>query len=217
MKKDTITIQKIGKIVFILFLVLEFSVGCSQKTEEAVEPAQLTCEGVAYPDWKTSDYVLPYPVGKGYFVSLGHCSSFFHSSGGPDQYALDFAMSVGTLITASRSGKVVYVEESGTDGRFPNNLVVVEHEDGSFLQYMHLTNQGGIPEVGTIVVQGDSIGYSGNTGSAGFPHLHLVATSKGSFRYPYTSFPITFRNTEENEKSLLAGKRYEAHDYKTDE
>ena len=135
------------------------------------------------------------------------------SLGAPDQFAIDFLMPVGTLIIASRSGIVVHVEESGVAYSFPNNLVIVEHEDGTFLQYMHLTNSGAIPEIGNVLVQGDNIGLSGATGSAGLSHLHLVAMEKDSFDYPYISFPTTFKNTEANEKCLSVNKTYTAYAY----
>ena len=190
-------------ILMIFFLPLAsllLLVACSSKQEiSSSKVLSYGCPDAEYLDWETSDYVLPYPVGNKYRVSLSHCSGSYHSLGAPDQFAIDFVMPIGTLITASRAGTVVHVEESGVDYSFPNNLVIVEHEDGTFLQYMHLTNDGAIPEIGHVLVQGDSIGFSSVTGLAGFPHLHLVATEKGSFGYPYISFPTTFKNTEANE------------------
>ena len=146
-------------------------------------------------------------------MNLGHCGGSYHSAGQPDQYAIDFNMTIGTTITASREGQVVYVEESGQDGGFPYNLVIISHSDGTFAQYMHLTKDGAAVAIGQRVAQGDVIGYSGNTGLAGYPHLHFVATKKGSFRYPYESFPTTFKNTLPNERSLLSGVQYPAYAY----
>lgn len=171
------------------------------------------CSGTTYEDWETSMYVLPYPVGQSYSVNLSHCGGSYHSAGEPDQYAIDFGMNVGTIITASRAGTVVFVEESGFDGGFPNNLVVVRHTDGTFAQYMHLTYEGARVQVNKAVKKGDVIGLSGNTGLAGYPHLHFVTTKSGSWQYPYISFPATFSNTEENPRSLEEGKVYKAKPY----
>lgn len=168
------------------------------------------CPNTEYDDWQTSSYVLPYPVGTSYKIDLSHCSGAYHSAGQPDQYAIDFRMDVGTLVTASRAGKVVFVEESGIDGAFPNNKVVVKHSDGTFAQYMHLTFLGGLVEVGDDVKAGDDIGLSGATGLAGYPHLHFVVTKPGSHEYPYESLPTTFRNTKPNERSLVSGETYAA-------
>ncbi|HHO56155.1 MAG TPA: hypothetical protein ENK21_07170, partial [Trueperaceae bacterium] len=85
------------------------------------------CPNVEYPDWESSEYVLPFAVGKTVKVQLGNCSSSYHSEQYPDKFAYDFVMDIGTEIYASRAGKVVFVEESGRDYRHPNNLVVVDH------------------------------------------------------------------------------------------
>lgn len=172
------------------------------------------CPDTLYDDWRTSNYVLPYPVGKGYVVTLSHCGGSYHSKGQPDEFAIDFAMDIGMMITAAREGEVVYIEESGIDGEFPNNLVVIEHDDGTFAQYMHLTKDGALVEVGQSVSQGSEIGLSGNTGLAGFPHLHFIVTEPGTFNYPYNSIPTTFSNTISNERSLAKGHRYLAYPFK---
>lgn len=78
-------------------------------------------------------------------------------------------MRIGTLITAPRVSTVVHVEQSGEDYGFPNNLVVVDHDDGTFAHYMHLTRDGALVTEGARVLRGDSIGWSGATGLAGYP------------------------------------------------
>jgi hypothetical protein len=175
----------------------------------STDPATVGCPDATYPDWATSPYVLPYPVGVAHSVDLNNCSESFHGPGEPDQFAVDFAMPIGTVVTASRDGTVVAVEESGVDLAFPNNLVVVDHGDGTFGQYMHLTENGAEVSVGEAVVRGDAIGYSGATGAAGYPHLHFVVTS-GDWAWPYESVPVNFRNTTENPRSLESGESYTA-------
>ncbi|KAA3610683.1 MAG: M23 family peptidase [Calditrichaeota bacterium] len=170
------------------------------------------CPDVTYPDWKTSPYILPYPVGKSYQIDLSNCDGSYHSEGLPDAFAIDFRMDIGTLITASRAGEVIYVEESGFDGGHPNNLVVVDHGDSTFAEYMHLTHNGAIAEVGDVVKPGDKIGYSGSTGLAGYPHLHFVV-ARGTWQWPYQSTPVTFRNTQPNVGSLVSGFTYKALSY----
>jgi len=171
------------------------------------------CPDTEYGDWSTSPYVLPFPVGAAYMVDLSQCSGSYHSAGQPDQFAIDFQMPIGELVTAARAGTVVFIEESGDDGGFPNNLVVVKHSDGSFAQYMHLTFGGALVEVGAQVKPGDDIGRSGATGLAGYPHLHFVVTKPGDYHYPYESIPYNFRNTEANERSLVSGHEYLAKPY----
>jgi murein DD-endopeptidase MepM/ murein hydrolase activator NlpD len=152
-------------------------------------------------------------VGQEYRVDLSHCSGSYHSEGQPDAFAIDFAMPIGTTVTAARAGRVVYVREDGVDGPgSPNNLVVVDHGDDTFAEYMHLTFEGALVEMGDAVEPGDMIGLSGATGLAGYPHLHFVVV-EGRWAYPYTSIPTTFRNTEANERSLASGHTYRANSY----
>ena len=170
------------------------------------------CKDADYPDWETSPYVLPFAAGETYRVELANCSSSFHSSEYPDRFAYDFVMNIGTPITASRAGKVVYIEESGVDFRHPNNLVVVDHGDNTFAEYMHLTQDGAAVEVGDEVVQGDLIGYSGATGLAGYPHLHFIVV-KDDPSWPYEGVPVTFGNTAPNPRGLASYTDYEALPY----
>lgn len=172
------------------------------------------CEGIEYPNWSLSPHKLPYPVGQSYRVGLSNCSGAAHSEGLPDQYAIDFVMDIGTLVTASRKGIIIYVEESGLDYESVNNVVVLKDEDTYFLQYQHLTHNGALVEVGDFVDIGDPIGYSGASGLAAYPHLHFVGTdwdyTKPYGTYEYTSFPITFSNTTPNPNSLIQNQTYEA-------
>ncbi len=172
------------------------------------------CDGTFYPDWETSKFVLPYPVGQSYTIALSHCGGFPHIEGEPDQFGIDFIMDIGTLVTASRKGTIMFVEESGLDYESVNNMVVLRDEDGFFLQYQHLTHNGSLVEVGQFVDPGDPIGYSGASGLASSACLHFVATRFGDWMFPYTtSYPITFSNTSANPKSLIQGQSYEALPY----
>jgi len=211
-----------SSIVFTWYFAFAILLSCAkEKTMEEEEnivqtpvagPIAAGCEGTEYDDWEKSPYVLPFPVGKSYEVNLSHCSGSYHGLGQPDQFAIDSAMTIGTKITASRAGKVMYVRESGEDGNHPNNLVIIGHGDDTYAQYMHLTQNGALVSVGDEVEQGDIIGLSGNTGLSGYPHLHFVVT-KYSFRYPYESIPTTFKNTAANERSLKSYTTYEAFPY----
>lgn len=185
--------------------------GPSTSTLDAAETSAVGCAGADYPDWETSAYVLPFPVGKTYPVDLSNCSSSYHSTGSPDQFAVDFAMDEGTLITAARDGVVVFVEERGKGGEI-NNLVVVSHGDGTYAEYMHLVLGGALVSAGDKVEQGDEIGLSGATGLAGYPHLHFVV-AKDSWQWPYEGVPVTFSNTAPNPHGLASYTEYTALDY----
>lgn len=194
-----------------LLLLASTLAGCEP---EPTTPAdgEVGCRGASYPDWAASPYVLPYPVGVTHGVDLSNCSGSYHSSTLPDAFATDFAMPIGTHVTASREGTVVYVEETGIDYAFPNNVVVVDHGDGTFAHYMHLTESGASVAVGASVVRGDTLGMSGATGLAGYPHLHFVVT-EDDFAWPYVSIPVTFSNTDPNPRGLHAYEAYTALPY----
>lgn len=182
-------------------------------SDDSVQLSDLVgCDGERYPVPASSPYVLPFPVGEAYRMNLGNCSSSYHSSEYPDRYAYDFGMVIGTPITASRPGRVVHVVESGRDGGGPNNLVVVDHGDGTFAQYMHLTFEGADVEVGDRVDRGDPIGRSGNTGLAGYPHLHFIVTET-DWPWPYDPTPVTFSNANPQDGVLQQGRTYRAEAY----
>ncbi len=209
------------KWFLVLVLPLTVSYNCVKVTPrppKEIDPNALdafnqACGESRYDYWETSDYILPYPVGSSYSIGLSHCGGSYHGIGQPDQFAIDFQMSIGSTISASRAGVVVFVEESGLDGEFPNNKIVIEHGDATYAQYMHLTYEGALVNVGDNITIGQRIGFSGSTGLAGYPHLHFVATQRGSWDYPYTSIPTTFKNTAPNELSLESGQVYKALSY----
>jgi murein DD-endopeptidase MepM/ murein hydrolase activator NlpD len=202
-----------------LVLVGPLLVGCSPSV-----PAQApsgpsavadTCGG--FQPWESSPYVLPYAVGSTFLVNQGNCSGFGHS--GFWKYGYDFTMPVGTLVTASRDGRVLYSEGRGYDGEYsPTNLVVIGHEDGTVAVYSHLTHGGALVSSGELVKAGDAIGRSGNTGNTGgLPHLHfsvhpcakLPGLPNGD-DYSCPTIPATFRNTGPNPQGLVAGRSYTA-------
>jgi hypothetical protein len=205
--------------VFVFICVLYHSCNKEDFELQAVDPAlsdvsniETACQTAVYDDWVTSEHVLPYPVGETYRVDLSQCTGSFHGPGEPDQFAVDFAMDIGSQITATRAGTVVHIEQSGQDFGFPNNIVVVYTGD-TYDQYMHLTQGGAAVTVGQNVAQGQLIGSSGATGLAGYPHLHFVVTSNEGWEYPYESVPHNYRNTTSNERGPESGGVYNALPY----
>lgn len=177
-----------------------------------IDSNALSCSEVDFGNWEQSKYNLPYHPGETRKIGLSSCSGSYHSQGLPDQFAVDFEMEIGDYVLAARSGTVVFVEERGTDGSYPNNMIVIRHIDGTYGQYMHLTYEGAAVERGESVTQGDLIGYSGATGFADDPHLHFVVSTPLKWSFPYFSIPLTFKNTIANERGLLEGEFYPAYD-----
>ncbi len=189
---------------FILLIALVYLWSCQLSDDEM---SNHNCMG--YIASTNSDFVLPYPVGSSYEVIQGNCSHVSdlwnsHQEGTPWQYAYDFLMPIGTIITAPAAGVVRYVEERNSDddkGLESGNAIVIEHDNGLFSGYGHLTQNGALVVVDQMIRQGDTIALSGNSGASQIPHLHfqigpcLQLESCGSL-------PTTFRNTTYHDTAL---------------
>ncbi|MFF9850750.1 M23 family metallopeptidase [Streptomyces litmocidini] len=80
---------------------------------------------------------------------------------------VDFIASTGTPIHAVGPGTVYSAGDGGAYG----NQVVIQHADGTFSQYAHLSSIS--VSAGQTVSGGDQIGLSGATGNVTGPHLHF--------------------------------------------
>lgn len=143
-----------------------------------------------FPDREASPYLLPWHAGISRLCIQGVRGIVSHR--GDSRFAYDFYMPVGTEICAARAGEVVRVvqEHDGNGIQWPNNLVVIRHEDGTRACYAHIRKNGSLVQQGQRVQQGDVIAASGNVGNSMMPHLHfhVVAADNG------ITTPITFRD-----------------------
>lgn len=85
----------------------------------------------------------------------------------------DFRAKVGLPIVAVNDGMVVSV----SNRFFAGNTVVVDHGEGIFTSYSHLSKFG--VNKGDIVFQGDIVGLAGATGRVTGPHLHFGVNVHG--------------------------------------
>jgi len=168
-----------------------------------------------FPDPAQSEYVLPYPAGKAYYLMQSYCSIRPYRSH-HDQIAYDWFMPIGAKVVAARGGWVVEMRESNPDtglGARAENYVYLEHADGSVAFYAHLMQNGVDVEVGRWVDQGERIGASGNSGSTGGkPHLHFGVYSAMP-AYEEMGIAVSFRNAEgplDSLGGLLVYQRYTA-------
>ena len=118
-------------------------------------------------------YFLPYEEAKNRFLIQGYDGNFGHVG-----YELDFVMDVGSPVLAARRGLVTHVVDV-FNSRCPiekncsNNLLHIDHFDGSQSTYLHIKMDGACVSEGQIVEQGDVIALSGNVGISVLPHLHF--------------------------------------------
>ncbi len=84
-------------------------------------------------------------------------------------------MPEGAEVCAARSGEVVTVVQhhDGHGYRWPNNRVVVRHDDGTLGSYLHIRKGGSLVAEGDRVSQGQGIALSGHVGNSALPHLHF--------------------------------------------
>ena len=184
--------------------------------------ADISCADAAagtYPAQLTSAYVLPYSIGETYKVGQGNCTNGSHNAAFDQQFAYDMLMPVGTALVASRSGTVIAVEERFSDGTGvpgEENYIVIEHSDNTSGRYIHLTTLGALVELQEVVLQGQVIGMSGNTGNSSEPHLHFDVNEGSctpSMETNCRSLPINFRNTSPHVNGLIQGQSYTANQF----
>src|SRR5258706_13614187 len=116
-------------------------------------------------------------------------------------------MPVGTTVTAARAGVVAEIRRKlrdGQPGEGESNWVKIRHADGTIAAYSHLTEQGALVKIGDLVVSGQPIGLSGNTGNTGgLPHLHLPLCNC-SAPVDFGTLPVTLRNNDHASDRLPA-------------
>lgn len=94
---------------------------------------------------------------------------------------LDIKGREGESVKSSNTGRIIFAE----DLFFGGNTVIIDHGQGIFTIYMHLS--GFNARSGDIVTKGDIIGYVGSSGRASGPHLHF-----GVRVFDVSANPISF-------------------------
>ena len=95
--------------------------------------------------------------------------------GSPRDYAgghkgVDIGVPVGTPVFGTKSGKVMAIVPSG--GCLNGDAVTVDHGDGTYGQYLHLSYLCTGVKVGAIIEQGQMFSKTGDAGTG--PHLHFT-------------------------------------------
>jgi len=100
---------------------------------------------------------------------------------------IDFRLSYDPVVS-SRAGTVIAVVESnpnnpGSDcpvGSPPANFVMIDHGNGQFSRYLHLTTNGASVSINEHVSAGQRVGTSGNSGISCGAHLHYTLTNSST-------------------------------------
>ncbi len=147
--------------------------------------------------------MLPFPESVSFAVLQGPGGDFSHRN--EQEHAIDFAMPEGTPVLAMRDGTVVRVVRDHSSGgpseEFASqaNLVLIEHEDGTFAEYVHLKQSSVMVRTGERVLAGALLGLSGFTGFASEPHLHVRHYSH------LGSIPMVFEDGEGMSRTFETG------------
>lgn len=178
--------RSVRRIVLAGWLVLLLTAFVLYMTRTGVENTDL------YPLREQSPYLLPWPEGITRVCTQGNRAIISHRDPG-ELYAFDFAMPIGSPISAAREGVVISAddEHDGNGLEKPANYIIIRHSDSSFAMYAHIRQFGSRVKKGEYVRQGQIIAESGNVGFSTSPHLHFhVYVLDAGWR----SIPITFRD-----------------------
>ncbi|MFJ8862002.1 peptidoglycan DD-metalloendopeptidase family protein [Streptomyces sp. NPDC102451] len=138
--------------------------------KEAAAPAEETADSGAS-ESNTSGWTTPVEnpnVTTQYRASGASWSSGYHTGS-------DFQAASGTSVRSIGEGTVVSAGWSGSYG----NEVVIQHSDGMYSQYAHLSSLE--VSAGQTVTGGQQIGLSGTTGNSTGPHLHFEVRTGPSY------------------------------------
>ncbi|MFE6933209.1 LysM peptidoglycan-binding domain-containing M23 family metallopeptidase [Streptomyces sp. NPDC057699] len=153
----------------------------AEKTAAPAEKTAAPAEKTAAPAAETADSGASESTGSGwaapvenpnvttqYRASGASWSSGYHTGS-------DFQAASGTSVRSIGPGTVVSAGWSGSYG----NEVVIQHEDGMYSQYAHLSSLE--VSAGQTVTGGQQIGLSGTTGNSTGPHLHFEVRTGPSY------------------------------------
>jgi hypothetical protein len=190
-------------MLYIVFFFSFFSVvfvGCGKDKIELSPQSQKECLELAiFEDPSNSPYCLPFAADSSYLMTQSYCSGSSRSHN--SRFAYDFKMPFGTEIIAARAGEVVEYRENFSDSNTlggQENMVSLQHNDGTISLYIHMMQNGVDVELGEYVPKGGHLGWIGSSGT-GFPHLHFqICERSGRCSWPDQEFtlPVNFRNAE---------------------
>lgn len=168
------------------------------------------------PRAEPTDYVyrLPFAPGLTFSVLQGWHGTFSHR--GSNEFAVDFDCPVATSVLAARPGVVVAANAAAQgSGTTPDwldykrtNFVLIQHDDGTLGEYMHLSPSGIEVKPGQRVERGTPLALSGNTGFSSTPHLHFQVMTAGDDGTSARSFPFRLATSPKRVEEPIQGRRY---------
>lgn len=133
--------------------------------------------GLSTPAQQAADPKFQWPLIKGEYPELRGLTSMFGESRSERFHSgLDIA-GLGDPIRPLAAGKYLFVRLRGDDPfrpePGPGNAIVLDHGNGYWSGYFHLRDFETPPRRSGEVQKNSTIGFAGNTGHSGGPHLHF--------------------------------------------
>ena len=125
-----------------------------------------------------SEYKIPFPKDVEFKIAKP-TGDYAHENYPEIYYAIDFVVPINTPVSAIKAGKTIVLkddsDEYGIDPSFIDkvNFVVIDHQDGTYAEYLHLAKGKIKVKKGDEVKPGDLLGYTGLSGCMDGAHLHL--------------------------------------------
>lgn len=141
---------------------------------KAADNSQISAPGAGVLAWPLDTIVITQPFGR------TTDSGRLYASGTHD--GVDFGIPTGTPVHATLGGTVMEVNEGAVQNCQYGKWVLVKHANGLATLYAHLSSIS--VSKGQAVGSGSVLGYSGMTGYATGPHLHLTV---------YNASAVTFK------------------------
>jgi len=116
---------------------------------------------------------------------------------------VDFRAPTGTPIPAAGAGRVI----ARSFNRGHGNFVKIRHNGTFETLYAHMSKFAKGVNVGTVVRQGQIIGYAGSTGLSTGPHLHYEVIKNGVHVNPMTVKLPAIDNLDANNKRLFMERK----------
>lgn len=126
-------------------------------------------------------YELPFVNGAQPSTGFMNIDDPISRHGEGQEYAIDLFRPEGDLLVASRSGRVILLEEDDpynekdAPEKWPGigNYLWLQHRDGTVGVYLHIQYKQVWPKYGEWVPRGHAMGRVGNTGRSSGPHTHF--------------------------------------------
>ena len=150
----------------------------------------------------SSGYRMPFAGGESWQISQTPYGSFSHW--GTVVNAYDIAPVQGGCVVAMRGG-IVHAFDRGEVQSHTNrtfgNYVTIDHGDGEYSHYGHLTRGTFVVKTGQRVEAGQALAQVGNSGYAFGPHVHAQVTK--SFYIGSQSIPFKFVDLPNPAKGMI--------------